>query len=1004
MTPPLNMPLGYGRGSGITLPYGRVSETGGSRVGIRVWRVELSSRRAEFDVRGRAMLADMRRRGRGHIEAVRSSRLYFFRGLLGHEHIKRLAGSLLADPVTETFHICQGMAAESGGGDACPSIEVHYRAGVMDPVAETTLRTAGRLLSAWSGADACVEQVRTGWRYAIVGARDAAELEWIAQRVLANDCIEIAYVGGYGRSDRLPADFVQAEPSAFVKRVVPLGEMDEMGLTALSRRGHLLLSLAEMKAIQGHFASLGRDPTDVELETLAQTWSEHCMHKTLRSDMVYRGADFGREGEVEIRFDDLLASTIMAATRRLDRDWCLSVFEDNAGVIAFDDDFAVAFKVETHNHPSAIEPYGGASTGMGGCIRDILGCGLGARPIAATDVFCLAAPDWPEERVPQGVLHPRRVLSGMVSGVRDYGNRMGIPTVNGAIHFDAGYLSNPLVFCGCVGLLPRDRIAKGARAGDLIVVAGGRTGRDGIHGATFSSRELTGTHAEEFSHAVQIGNAIEEKKLADAILAARDHASGCLFSAITDCGAGGLSSAVGEMGAALGVVVDLEKVPLKYAGLRYDEIWISEAQERMVLAVGELEIKTLLDVFAGEEVEATVIGAFTEDGILRLRYDGEEVGAIDMDFLHNGAPRRRLEAEWRMPEAGTGQGRAVAPVEGRQSLGERLLAELSDLNVASKEWMIRQYDHEVQGGSVIKPLVGPGGGPSDAAVLRPRLDSDRGIALGCGLCPRSADGDPYEMAVAAVDEALRNVICVGGDPQRTAILDNFCWGEVESRRALGALVRACRGAHDAAVAYGLPFISGKDSLNNRFVHGAREAARTGVPERVSIPDTLLISAISVIEDVAGCVTMDLKRPRSRLVCVGGFDDGGDLQAASDVHQRVAGWIGCGVVLSAHDVSEGGMAVAVAEMCIASGLGATINLDGFGAVFEADELLFGERRSCYVLECGDECGIEGASVVDIGLVESTGTLVIRRNGATLVALDVEAAGQAWRRPLVSIGGV
>ncbi|MFQ5415086.1 MAG: AIR synthase-related protein, partial [Phycisphaerae bacterium] len=817
-------------------------------------------------------------------------------------------------------------------------------------------------------------------------------------RVLANGCIETWYVQGLGVSDALPEVFPAPPVSGFRVRRIGMGAMSDGDLERVSREAHLFLSVEEMRAIQSHFRGIGRDPTDLELETVAQTWSEHCVHKTLKSEIEYCGEDFGRRGCVTVRFENLLKDTIVKATETLARDWCLSVFTDNAGVIALDDAYGIAFKAETHNHPSAIEPYGGAATGVGGCIRDIMGCGLGAKPIASTDVFCLAPPDSDAARLPKDVLHPRRVYRGVVRGVRDYGNRMGIPTVNGAVYFDERYIGNPLVFCGCVGLIPRDRIDKAPRPGDRIVVAGGRTGRDGIHGATFSSAELTDSHADEFSHAVQIGNAIEEKKLLDAMLLARDHAGGCLYSAVTDCGAGGLSSAVGEMAEHLGAVVDLEKVPLKYSGLRYDEIWISEAQERMVFAVPPEHVDALLGVFAAEEVEATVIGRFGDDRVLRVRYDGAVVGELDMGFLHDGLPRRKRRATWtgravvlgsrgplqrdadgddatRREDAGLPGALGDAAAGGRAAVagrpgGERLLRALARDNTASKEWVIRQYDHEVQGRSVVKPLVGPGDGPSDAAVLRPRLDGYRGIALGCGLCPHVGDVDPYLMAVAAVDEALRNVISVGADPARTAILDNFCWGACDTGSALGGLVRACKGASDAAIAYGLPFISGKDSLNNEFVQDARDARRVGLPARIVIPGTLLISALGIVRDVRRCVTMDLKRPGGCLVLASAPVDRVGLEAARSMHDRVAALIAGGRVLSCHDVSDGGLAVGIAEMCIASGLGARVAVDR--AVF--DDTLFAEAHTTYVLEMG-EADAAACGLPVIGHVEAAPRLQI-----------------------------
>ncbi len=538
-------------------------------------------------------------------------------------------------------------------------------------------------------------------------------------------------------------------------------------------------------------------------------------------------------------------------------------------------------------------------------IRDVLGTGLGAKPVANTDVFCVAFPT--RKSLPRGVIHPKRVLEQIVAGVRDYGNRMGIPTVNGAVYFDDRYLGNPLVFCGCVGLIPRDRLKKRANAGDAIVLIGGRTGRDGMHGATFSSAELTDTHADEFSHAVQIGNAITEKKMADVILQARDRG---LFTAITDCGAGGLSSAVGEMGEQIGAAVELDKVPLKYAGLRYDEIWISEAQERMVVAVPPQNVKELQHLAQSEDVEATVIGTFgTPDEFLILNYRGQQVGQISMRFLHDGIPMpTRKAVVIDSPNTDAADIRS-SPFK------QRLLSALSHPNIASKHWIIRQYDHEVQGGSVVKPLVGPQQiGPSDAAVIRPKLSSYRGVAIGCGMAPQISD--PYRMAVASIDEAIRNVICVGADYDRIAILDNFCWPSVEDEITMGTLVRACEACRDAARAYGIPFISGKDSLHNQFTN-----QETG--EVIRIPNTLLISAIGVVEDVRKCVTMDFKSPGAPVYRLA-TKDPTDLKALAATHRAVAKFIAAGHVAAAHDLSDGGLAVAAAEMCIAAGYG--LNLD------------------------------------------------------------------------------
>ncbi len=852
----------------------------------------------------------------------------------------RVARELLADPVAETWTVQRRGEAIPEPEGSLP-IEVHFKPGVMDNVAQSTmLALADMGLTATS--------VRTARRFELSPIPSDTDLRKIP-RLLGNDCIEDVIIG------TRPIEPPPSPPKyQFSLRHVSLRALDDAALEKLSRQGHLFLSLEEIRAVQGHYRALGRDPTDLELEMIAQTWSEHCVHKTLKSAIVYRGAPMPRlnveksksrnvETEViELRYGNLLRDTIARATEELMREGrgpkCLSVFKDNAGIIDFDGEYGIAFKVETHNHPSAIEPYGGAATGVGGVIRDVLGCGLGAQPIANTDVFCVAPPDWPVDSVPKGVIHPRTVLKGIVAGVRDYGNRMGIPTVNGAVHFDPRYLGNPLVFCGCVGLIPIDRIEKKVRPGDAIVVMGGRTGRDGIHGATFSSAELTDTHEDEFAHAVQIGSAIEEKKVLDIVLQARDYTNAngkrtCLFSAITDCGAGGLSSAIGEMAGGTGAEVDLEKVPLKYAGLRCDEIWISESQERMVLSVPPVNVATLLALARGENVEATVIGAFTNSGRLAIRYEGKTVGEIDLHFLHEGLPKTERIAQW---QPAASKNREQPPT----NIVAELKTRLSSPTVASKHWIIRQYDHEVRGRTTVRPLVGPCHGPSDAAVIRPRLDSPRGIAIGCGLAPQLADGDPYWMAVAAIDEALRNVVCVGGDPSHTAILDNFCWPRVDDPHNLGAMVRACQACYDVAKAYGLPFISGKDSLNNEFAldagdveavraamkkmganHSANDPIRGG---RLAIPYTLLISAVSLIDDVANCVTMDLKQDGSQLYLIGAA--GSELAKAIHTHQAVARLIREGITTAVHDVSDGGVLVAIAEMCMAADRGAMIDLD------------------------------------------------------------------------------
>ncbi|MCK5270024.1 MAG: hypothetical protein KAJ46_04535, partial [Sedimentisphaerales bacterium] len=719
-----------------------------------IHRIEVFNKPEYPDVHGDEVRANIKQLGIRTIEAVQSMRVFLIEGEFDGEQLGRIGSELLVDPVTEG---CQpGRAGAPVGLAQATLIEVHLKPGVTDPVAASAMMAIADM-----GMIAL--SVRTARKYIVLGTLNEKQKQLIAQRVLANDCIEDVI---FGADEEPPSPHI--EPYKLEKITLPITQLDDEGLTALSKERDMFLNLTEMRTIQEYYQQRNREPSDIELEMLAQTWSEHCVHKTFRGLIELTETDKDGNEQKTTIIDNMLKSLIARVTRELDRPWCISVFVDNAGIVDFDDEYGVCFKVETHNHPSAIEPYGGAATGIGGCIRDPMGTGLGAKPIANTDIFCFAKPDTDIEKLPAGVLHPRRVMKGVVGGVRDYGNRMGIPTVNGAVLFDDRYMGNPLVFCGNIGLMPRDMCFGEAQEGNLIMVVGGRTGRDGIHGATFSSGEMTHEHETLFSHAVQIGNAITEKKMLDTLIKTRDEG---LYIAITDCGAGGLSSAVGEMGEELGAVVDLEKVPLKYKGLNYTEIWISEAQERMVIAVPEENLTRIKEIFDSEDVEATVIGRYGNEGKLELRYEGETVGELDMKFLHDGLPKYTRKALWQAPELNEPE------LPEKDDYTNELKAILSNFNIASKEWVVRQYDHEVQGGSVVKPLVGiENDGPSDAAVLRPRLNTDRGIAVGCGICPQYSDIDSYWMAMAAIDEAVRNVVAVGGQVDRIAILDNFCWG------------------------------------------------------------------------------------------------------------------------------------------------------------------------------------------------------------------------------------
>ncbi len=974
------------------------------------WRIEVFRRNGVDDPEGVHAQAALTELGLDGVREVRLGRGYLLPPGLEDAARERAMKEFLVDPVVDDARVTAPRSAPAAT-PGCHRVLVARKPGVMDPVAQTledALRDDGMLAPESRG----VVSTFRAWEITLEEGADADRLDEAARAALANEVIEAISIG----SESLP--YGAPDPRPRHGRVeVPIGSLDDDGLVRLSTEGALSLNLTEMKEVQAHYAAEGREPSLCELETIAQTWSEHCQHKTFRGVIEM-------DGEV---IDNLLKSTIAKATFDLDKDWCVSVFHDNAGIVEFEPDvdperggWCLAVKVETHNHPSAIDPYGGAGTGIGGVIRDILGVGLGAKPIANTDAFFVGPTDLPDEDVPKGSMHPRRILRGVVDGVRDYGNRMGIPTVSGGVWFHEGYVGNPLVYAGTVGLIPRDCASKEVHAGDIVVSVGGRTGRDGIHGATFSSIELSEESEMVSAAAVQIGDPIMEKRVLDGLLRARDLK---LYRAVTDCGAGGLSSAVGEMGAECGAEVDLEKVPLKYPGLTPEEIWISEAQERMVFAVPAENLEEFIAVFESEEVEASAIGAYTDTGRLVLRYEGEVVGDMSMHFLHEGTPRPTRRAEWIAPDhadpgcPGPGD---TATFEGTEDpWNAALLALLGRPNIASKEWIIRQYDHEVQGMSVIKPLSGErADAPSDGIVLRPLPDSRKGVALGCGANPRYGVLDPEAMAEAVIDEAMRNVVACGGDPDHTAILDNFSWGNCDKPDRLGALVHASRGCYSAAMAYGTPFVSGKDSLNNEY--------RVG-DETLSIPPTLYVTAMSRVPSVANAVTMDAKQPGNLLLLVGvtnaelggsewldllGLEGGRvprpDLERAPTCLRKLHGATKLRQIRACHDLSEGGLAVAAAEMCMAGGHGADIDLavidrEEFGEGYDPDAtLLFSESCTRFLVEVepGKKFNFQtkmmGIATTPIGRVSKKDRLVIKGvSGKPLVDLGVEDLRAAFQ---------
>jgi phosphoribosylformylglycinamidine synthase len=1005
----------------------------------QTFRVEVADRSGEASATGNRLVEAAHQLGISGLRACTVDRLYFLYGCLALDNVTRLSREMLADLVTESFVIA-GLrpptpspnatgAGEHVSGDDTHRVEVTLLPGVTDPAAENLLRAA-RLL----GIDG-LERAATGQCFRLRGKLGADDLRRLAAEVLANPVVQRFEI------DRsIDAPFFPYQRADGTVEAISLSSAGDDMLRQISAERRLALDLAEMQAIRAYYHEERREPTDVELEMLAQTWSEHCSHKTFRATISYSGplgAD-SAAAPAEQTIDGLLKTYIRGATEQANKPWVRSAFVDNAGVIAFDDTYDLAFKVETHNHPSALEPFGGANTGVGGVIRDVLG--VSARPIANTDVLCFGPPDLPMAAVQEGVLHPSRIAAGVIHGVEDYGNKMGIPTVNGAVLYHQGYTANPLVFCGCLGLLPRGAHPTQAGPGDLVVVIGGHTGRDGLRGATFSSMEMDQETSDIAATAVQIGHPIHEKQVLEAVLRARDER---LYTAITDCGAGGLSSAVGEMGRELGARVQLADVPLKYPGLRPWEIWLSEAQERMVLAVPPDAWPRLREICAGQEIDAVRIGEFTGDGRIHLLYGDRTVGDLSAAFLHDGMPRRQLSAIWEPDKAWQARLSFAQPAD----LKTELLALLAHPNIRSKEPIIRRYDHEVQGATAVKPLVGArASGHSDAAVLVPthlsipsptaggegaehlpptgeRVEGwggdtpVRGVALSAGICPSFGEIDPYVMAWAALDEAMRNLVAVGADPDQVAVLDNFCWGNPNLPDRLGGLVRCAQGCYDAALAYGVPFISGKDSLNNEYTdaHSLRHA----------IPGTLLISALGIVPDARQTVTSDLKQPGDLLYIVGATAEelGGSHYAL--LHGDAAGVppqpvptalarlrvlhqaIRAGLVRACHDCSDGGVGVALAEMCIGGALGAAIDLrtlPGLAADARDDIALFAESLGRFVAEVRPEDAAQFEALLGdtpharIGSVTIATVLrVLGHNSQVVIDVELDELERSWSGP-------
>ncbi len=995
--------------------------------------VQVALRPGVRDIRGEGVRAEARRVLAIETGEVHVSSIYRVTTALDPAQLERLAREGLTDPIIEEAHLDRLV----GPPDARSYLLVARLPGVTDDEGQSAQETMADLLGLSVEGE---QQIFSQALYFFAAPLSAKELSRLGQELLGNPLIHHLEHGPFAEG-KTALSYV---PSVIVRADLTIEEigldLDDAGLVALSKGRGLALSLAEMRAIRAHFereetrasrsmAGLPAWPTDGELEVLAQTWSEHCKHKEFNA--LIRLVD--RKTGKEERIDSLFKTYIRGATAQIDTQlkasgarWLVKVFTDNAGVVRVDDDRVFVFKVETHNSPSALDPYGGAITGILGNNRDPLGTGKGGgRLLFNTNVLCFGPPDYAKALLP-GQLHPGRVFAGVREGIQDGGNKSGVPTVNGAILFDDRYAGKPLVFCGTGSIMPASyggdpswekRIAPGHR----IVVVGGRVGKDGIHGATFSSTELDENSPRG---AVQIGSPITQKRVADflEIACARG-----LVACSTDNGAGGLSSSIGELATLSGGArVELGRVKLKYAGLRPWEIFVSESQERMTLAVEPWRLDELLELARERGVEALDIGEFTGDGLLDVRHDGRRVALLDLEFLHEGVPRLSLEAEVPQPVL------VREPDIEVSDHGYELRRLLGSLDVCSREGVIRQYDHEVKGKTVVKPLMGPRGkAPQDAAVMRLGFDSYLGLAVSNGICPRVGDLDAYQSSALAFDEALRSLVSVGArlpdlssrEDRFYSCCDNFCVPDSvfdpvanpDGKEKLGKLVQLCRALFDMATFFGVPLTSGKDSMKNDLRSGG---------QKISVPPTILYSMVARVDDVRRAVTSEFKAENDEIYLVGhGYDElGGSTflrlrghlgwypprvrqhealavyRAFEKAHQE-------GLVQSSHDLSDGGLAVALAESCFGGGFGAFIRLSSEGLPLNA--ALYGESPSRFLVsvKAADRKRFEellGEHATSIGEVLREPVLRVDYGGALVLDEAVESLEKAWSEGLAPWG--
>ena len=987
-------------------------------------RIEISPLPQWREARGEGTKAQIINFLKIDIEKVLTRDVYTISANISDEESVKIA-SLLVNPVL------QGYKSDSTKSDnfvelAKPDflVIIGFKPGVTDNVGRSAKAAISDILGRKLADD---EYVFSSVEYLLYGKNlNSENVQKIASGLLGNELIQsITILTGDEAAKSIPLNLPIIEGCTTGAVNEYDLEVSDDELMEISRKGTLALTLEEMKVIQGYFRNakdrskfnLSSKPTDVELEVLAQTWSEHCKHKIFDAVIDYENTENGEKQEIVSCYKTFIKKSTFEIKEEVD--WLVSVFHDNAGVIAFNDKLDLVYKVETHNSPSALDPYGGAMTGIVGVNRDPMGTGQGADLLINVWGYCLGSPFTADKDVPEGLLHPRRLRDGIHKGVIDGGNQSGIPYGMGWEYFEERYLGKPLVYCGTVGTLPKQigkvkGFEKSIEPGDLIVMGGGRIGKDGIHGATFSSEEL---HKDSPVQAVQIGDPITQKKMGDFIYEAR---SRNLYRFVTDNGAGGLSSSVGEMASLCGGCrMDLSKAPLKYAGLSPWEILVSEAQERMSFAVPKENIDEFMALAASRDVEVTVLGEFTNDGKFCMTWGDKVVAALDIDFMHDGLPRLHLKAKWVAPKF-------EEPALDNRDVKQDIIDMAGRLNICSNEFKARQYDHEVKGLSVIKPFVGKNRDvQSDATVTMIEQLSTEGVILSGGILPRYSDIDTYWMTASIIDLAIRRIIAVGGKLGHIAGLDNFCWPDpVQSEKTpdgeykLAQLVRANQALYDFTKLFKVPCISGKDSMKNDSTRGGR---------KISIPPSILFSAISKMDDIRRAVTLDYKQAGDLIYVIGDTknETGGseyfamlnatgnnvpklDAAKAIDTYNAVSSLTAVDALNSLHTPALGGLAAAFAKCSIAGYLGAEIDLTKLptSTGVSTVEALFSESNSRFVATVGAAKQAEVEKVLAannipyavVGTVTADEVLKLKTFEGETIAIAVDDLRQSYKSTL------